>query len=284
MEKRDKENKEEEEKKKINEQSTPNLTERMLFFWGSTASSCKWAATAKILRVNKGFSALWLSTARGLRCCMSLSGATIRDISPSLSLPYSPAACIHRIGCTCCKWEGVNQYGRRDAEENCGSHVTLVSRWWRGHSSREACQMGGGGGAVANDPNAEQEKYGSPTDWDPEHCWWSCCLLNNIFRRSKMALSVKLNCVWNKQVAKILQTQCVICVTIFADHLGWWCRNIEINMTGLKNKKCLWKKETHLQSHVKWGLNIRSNLLTSLIIYKRKALMQETDPFITHIV
>lgn len=143
MEKRDKENKEEEEKK-INEQSTPNLTERMLFFWGSTASSCKWAATAKILRVNKGFSALWLSTARGLRCCMSLSGATIRDISPSLSLPYSPAACIHRIGCTCCKWEGVNQYGRRDAEENCGSHVTLVSRWWRGHSSREACQMGGG--------------------------------------------------------------------------------------------------------------------------------------------
>lgn len=75
--------------------------------------------------------AVWASVELQSEMCLSLSH----------SLPYSPAARIHRIGCTCCKWEGVNQDGRRDAEENCGSHV---SRWWRGYSSREDCQMGGG--------------------------------------------------------------------------------------------------------------------------------------------
>lgn len=30
---------------------------------------------------------------------------------------------------------------------------------------------GGEGGAVTNDPHAKQEKYGSSTDWEPEHCW-----------------------------------------------------------------------------------------------------------------
>ncbi len=81
--------------------------------------------------MNKGFSALLLSTARGLRCCVSLSGATIRDVSFSLSqpLPHSPDACFHQIGCIHCKWEGVDQDGCRDAEEDCGNHV---SRWWRG--------------------------------------------------------------------------------------------------------------------------------------------------------
>jgi len=50
---------------------------------------------------------------------------------------------------------------------------------------------------------------------------------------------------------------------------------------GLFKKKQAFGKNKLMQSHVKCCLNIRSNLLTSLIIYKGKALMHETDPFIT---
>lgn len=76
-------------------------------------------------------SVFWLSTARGLRCCVSLSGATIIDVSLSLSpsLAHSPAACFRMIGWERCRWEGVEQDGCSDAEEDCGNHV---SRWWRG--------------------------------------------------------------------------------------------------------------------------------------------------------